>query len=91
VDPGEVGWSSKDRIDLAQDRDYWWALVNTVLKLRAPRKFGKFKSGCTSSDFSRSVQLHELLTIRFKAISQCEIYSVFIVRYFFAFSLLSLF
>ena len=31
----EVGWGM-DRIDLAQDRDGWWATVNTVMNLRVP-------------------------------------------------------
>jgi hypothetical protein len=33
MDLREVGW---DWIDLAQDRDQWWALVNTVMNLRVP-------------------------------------------------------
>jgi hypothetical protein len=32
----EIGWDDMDWIDLAQDRDQWRALVNTVMKLRAP-------------------------------------------------------
>jgi hypothetical protein len=34
VDPREIGWDSMDWIDLAQDRDQWRALVNTVMNLR---------------------------------------------------------
>jgi hypothetical protein len=31
-------------ISLAQDRDQWRALVNTILKLRVPSNVGKFLS-----------------------------------------------
>jgi len=30
----KIGWEGVDCIHLAQDRDQWWALVNTVIKLR---------------------------------------------------------
>jgi hypothetical protein len=30
------GWSGMDYIDLAEDRDQWRALVNTVMNLRVP-------------------------------------------------------
>jgi hypothetical protein len=36
MDLGEIGWDGRDRIELAQDRDQWRALVNTVMKLRVP-------------------------------------------------------
>jgi len=29
----EIRWECVDWIHLAQDRDYWWAVVNTVRKL----------------------------------------------------------
>jgi hypothetical protein len=32
----EIGWDGMDWIDLAQDRDQWRALVNTVMNLRIP-------------------------------------------------------
>jgi transposase len=32
----EVGWDGIDWIDLAQDRDQWRAVVNTLINLRVP-------------------------------------------------------
>jgi hypothetical protein len=32
----EIGWGGTDWIDLAQDRDLWRALVNTVMNLWVP-------------------------------------------------------
>jgi hypothetical protein len=32
----EVGWDGMDWIELAQDRDKWRALVNTMMNLRVP-------------------------------------------------------
>jgi hypothetical protein len=34
IDLGEVGWGDVDWIGLAQDRNRWRALVNSVLNLR---------------------------------------------------------
>jgi hypothetical protein len=36
MDLVEVGWGDVDWIGLAQDRDNWRALVNSVLNLRVP-------------------------------------------------------
>jgi hypothetical protein len=36
MDLGEIGWGSMDWIDLAQDRDQWRALVNSVMNIRVP-------------------------------------------------------
>jgi hypothetical protein len=36
MDLVEVGWGDVDWIGLAQDRDRWTALVNSVLNLRVP-------------------------------------------------------
>jgi hypothetical protein len=36
MDLGGIGWGGMEWIDLAQDRDQWRALVNTVMNLRVP-------------------------------------------------------
>jgi hypothetical protein len=36
MDLREIGWGGMDWIDLAQDRENWRALVNTIVNLRVP-------------------------------------------------------
>jgi hypothetical protein len=36
MDLREIGWDGVDGVDMAQVRDQWRALVNTVLNLRVP-------------------------------------------------------
>jgi hypothetical protein len=38
MDLREVGWDGMDWIDLAEDKDQWRALVNTVMNLRGSLK-----------------------------------------------------
>jgi hypothetical protein len=42
MDRREIGWGSMDCIQLATDRDQWWALLNTVINLLVPLNVGKF-------------------------------------------------
>jgi hypothetical protein len=36
MDIREIGWDGMNWFELAQDRDQWRALVNTVMNLRVP-------------------------------------------------------
>jgi hypothetical protein len=55
-----IGWGGMDWINLAQDRDRWRALMNTIMNLRVLYNVGKFLSTCTTGGFSRRAQLHEV-------------------------------
>jgi hypothetical protein len=60
MDLGELGWGDVDWIGVAQDRNRWRALANSVLNLRVPSNAGKLSSGLTSSGLSSSAQLHRV-------------------------------
>jgi hypothetical protein len=34
MDLREIGWEGSEWIHLAQDRDWWWTLVNAVMNLQ---------------------------------------------------------
>jgi hypothetical protein len=36
MDLKDIGWGVMDWILLAEDRDQWWALVNSVMNIRIP-------------------------------------------------------
>jgi hypothetical protein len=36
VDLKEIGWGGMVSIDLAQNRDYWETIVNTVMNIQVP-------------------------------------------------------
>jgi hypothetical protein len=59
MDLRDIEWDGMDWIDLAQNRDQWKALLNTVMNLRVPQNAGKFLCGCTIDTFSRRAQLHD--------------------------------
>jgi hypothetical protein len=58
-DVGEwtIRWDGVDWIHMAQARDQWRALANTVLNLRVPENARKFLRGCTIGGSSRRAQL----------------------------------
>jgi hypothetical protein len=58
MDLGEVWWGDVDWIGLAQDRNKWRVVVNSVLNLQVPWNAGKLSSGLASSGLSSSAQLH---------------------------------
>jgi hypothetical protein len=60
IDLREIEWDGVDWIDLAQDRDQWRALVNTVINHLVPKNARKFLSSCTTCGISRRAQLHEV-------------------------------
>jgi hypothetical protein len=59
MDLREVGWGHVDWIDLAQNRNRWRALVNSVMNLRVPLNAGKLSSGLTTGGLSSRAQLHK--------------------------------
>jgi hypothetical protein len=59
MDLRQKGWDGMDWINLAQDRDQWRTLVNTVMNFLVPYDAGKFLRSCTTGSFSRRAQLHE--------------------------------
>jgi hypothetical protein len=57
---GEVGWGAVNLIGLAQDRNSWRDLVNSLINFRIPYIAGKLWSGLTTGVLSSSAQLHNL-------------------------------
>jgi hypothetical protein len=53
---GEKGWDIVDWINVAQDRDQWKVIANTVINIRLPYHFGKFLSSCATGGFSRRAE-----------------------------------
>jgi hypothetical protein len=64
TDLKEIEWGGMDSMDLAQDRDQWRVVVNTVMNLWVPQNVQKFLSNCTTGGFRRMAQLHEVSSVR---------------------------
>jgi len=54
----EVGCGGVDWIELAQDRDGWWALVTAIMNIWVPENAGNFLSSCEPVSFSRRTLHH---------------------------------
>jgi hypothetical protein len=74
MDLGEVGWGDVDWIGLAQDRNRWRAVVNSVLNLRFHEMLGNYLVA-TRLVFS-SIEL--VSTERFMKLKRERVSSVFL-------------
>jgi hypothetical protein len=68
-----------DYINLAQNRDRWWALVYTVINLRVPQQAGNFWSilGCFS--FSGRTLLHGVSYIHNTALHAFHVWKLKVI------------
>jgi len=53
-----VRFAGMDWIELAQDRDRWWALMTAVMNIRVPYNAGNFLASWKPVSFSRSTLFH---------------------------------
>jgi hypothetical protein len=62
----EIEWSGMDWIHLAQDRDQWRALVNTIMKLRVREKLVNSRAAerVAASERHSAMELVTLVTAR---------------------------
>jgi hypothetical protein len=56
----EAGWAGVEWIDLAQNKDFWRALLNAVMNRWVPLNGRELSSGYTTCGLSSSVQLHRV-------------------------------
>jgi hypothetical protein len=59
MDLREIGCGGMVLIYVAQDRDQWRAVVNTVMRLKVSKNAGKVFNNCSTVSFLRRDQLHE--------------------------------
>jgi hypothetical protein len=56
MDLGEIWWEGVDWMNLAQDREWWWALLNMVMNLQVPLK-ANFLTSRVTVGFSKRTLL----------------------------------
>jgi hypothetical protein len=78
MDLREIGLGGMDWIDLAQNRDQWRVIMNTVMNLRVQSNFYKFLSSCSTGVFSRMAQFHGVNSLVLTC--DCAIYKVTLLR-----------
>jgi len=54
------GWDVAEWIRLDQQRDAWWALVNTVMNLQIPQNKGNFWTNGGIDGFSKRTLFHAI-------------------------------
>jgi hypothetical protein len=58
MDLQEIEYVGMERIDLAEDRDRWPAIVNAVMNLRIPQNAGNSLTSWEPVSFSKRAVLH---------------------------------
>jgi len=50
-----------ERMQLAQDKNQWWAHVNTVMNVRVPQKAGNFLTSWMNMSLLIRTQIHRVI------------------------------
>jgi len=58
TDLREIRWEGVDWMNLSQDRDKWWDLMNTVMNLWVPWKAVNFLTRWVAVNFCSKTLLH---------------------------------
>jgi hypothetical protein len=56
----KIGWKGEDQIHLAQERDQWQLLVNTLINRRVPYKAGNLLTSLATISFPRRSLLYDV-------------------------------